>query len=91
MHGGRLEKARMKRLIIQILAIGLAVVAAYFIRQFFGDWDYAKRVENLTFMVKAGFAVVVGVAGLLLGLFMYYRDSKAKQEKAAKDAIPEQP
>jgi len=45
----------MKRLIIQILAIGLAVVAA-----------------------------------LLLGLFMYYRDSKAKQ-KAAREAAPDQP
>lgn len=80
----------MKRLIIQIVAIGMAVVAVYFIRQFFGDWDFTKRVEHLTFMVKAGFAVVVGVAGLLLGLFMYYRDSKAKQ-KAARDAAPEQP
>ena len=81
----------MKRLIIQIVAIGLAVAAVYFIRQFFGDWAYTKRVENLTFMLKAGFAVVVGVAGLLLGLFMYYRDSKAKQAKAAREAAPDQP
>ncbi|WP_406852064.1 hypothetical protein WEU32_12100 [Brevundimonas sp. BH3] len=80
----------MKRLIIQIVAIGLAVAAVYFIRKFFGDWAYTKRVENLNFMVKASFAVVVGVAGLFVGLFMYYRDSKAKQ-KAAKDAIPDQP
>ena len=78
----------MKRLIIQIVAIGLAVAAVYFIRQFFGDWDYTKRVENLTFMIKAGFAVFVGVAGLFVGLFMYYRDNKAKQ-KAARDAMPD--
>lgn len=80
----------MKRLIIQILAIGLAVAAVYFIRQFFGEWDFTKRVENLTFMLKAGFAVVVGVAGLFVGLFMYYRDSKAKQ-KAARDATATEP
>lgn len=80
----------MKRLIIQIVAIGLAVVAVYFIRQFFGDWDYSKRIANLTFMISAGFTALVGVAGLFVGLFLYYRDNRAKQ-KAAREATSTEP
>lgn len=80
----------MKRLIIQIIAIGLAVAVAYFISRFFAGWDYSKRIATLIFWVSAGFTAFISVAGMCVGLFLYARDNLARQ-KAARETTAKEP
>jgi len=81
----------MFRLLIRLIAVGLALAVVYGIGKLAGDASPTARLKELLMWGRNAMIVIVGVAGLMVGLFLYCRDNKAKRAKFACEKTVREP